>query len=328
MQDARGGGWAMRLRPCASAPRVPHHSLMIQQSTPARPLINIERLGVYARDEKALDAAQRLRRFLDKTRIEARLLEVEGPGTVFSTALAPAGELQPHHLSGEFPDASDKDWTPDVVVALGGDGTVLRTLCLFPTVPVLAVNFGTVGFLTAGDQDDLSHMIFRLLEGDYFIEERIILAATCRDCTHDIINEVVLKGTTKMISVQVLIDGTHVHTIRGDGVIVGTPTGSTSYLLSTGASIVVPTVDVMILSGINEYRFSSRSLVLPASSQIQLRVQENTRESDIYISYDGQERRTLEVGDEVLVTRSEKKARLIFFDRHAFFRNLKTRLDW
>jgi len=267
-------------------------------------------MAVVVRDTSALEAAERLRRVLEKTRIETRILPVN------PDVPPEAGKV----FGGE--------WTPDVVIAMGGDGTVLRALCLFHTIPVLAVNFGTLGFLTAGDDKDLSQMIFRLLEGDYFIEERIILSSELHGRSTDVINEVVLKGTTRMISVEIHVDDVLVHTIRGDGVIVGTPTGSTSYLMSTGASIVMPTVDVMILSGINEYRFSSRSLVVDGGSTVRLRVMPETREHEIFASHDGQDKTPLAIGDQITVRRAEKKARLIFFDRHAFFKNLKVRLDW
>lgn len=216
----------------------------------------------------------------------------------------------------------------DLVFVMGGDGTVLEALCDYASVPVLAVNFGTVGFLTAGDSSELEAIVQRLLEGDYRLERRLMLESTFKGENFNIVNEVVIKGTTKMVSVDVIVDDVFIHTVRGDGVIVGTPTGSTSYLLSTGASIVMPTVDCFILSGINEYRFSSRSLILDGRSTVKIRINESTRERDIFLSHDGRDKHPIELGDELEVRKSGTPIQLIFFEKDYFFRNLKNRLDW
>lgn len=216
----------------------------------------------------------------------------------------------------------------DLILVMGGDGTVLRALCEYPGVPALAINYGTVGFLTAGDSDDLERIVTRLLAGDCFIEERLMLQSTFRGQSYNIVNELVVKGTTKMVSVDIIIDDVPIHTVRGDGVIVGTPTGSTSYLLSTGSSIVVPTVDCFILSGINEYRFSSRGLVLDSRSRVKLRISEATRETDIFAAHDGRDKIPISPGEEVTIQKAPDNIRLVFFEKGYFFRNLKSRLDW
>lgn len=216
----------------------------------------------------------------------------------------------------------------DLVLVLGGDGTVLHALSRYPTVPTVAVNYGTVGFLTAGDSEDLEQAVSRLIAGDYFIEDRLLLRSRFQGESYLVVNELVVKGTTKMISVDVIVDDIFIHTVRGDGVIVGTPTGSTSYLMSTGSSIVMPTVDCFILAGINEYRFSSRSLILDARSRVRLRISESTRETDIFVAHDGRDKHSIRSGDEVEIYRCRDRMRMVFFERGYFFRNLKNRLDW
>jgi NAD+ kinase len=217
---------------------------------------------------------------------------------------------------------------PDLVVSLGGDGTVLQALGAYPHVPLLPVNFGTTGFLTSGDRGELESLIARLLKGDYFIEERIILLAEIDGEQREVINEVVVKGSSKMVSVDVFVDDALIHTIRGDGAIVGTPTGSTSYLMSTGSAIVAPRVQCIILNGINEHRFASRTLILPDTSVVRLRVDESTRETDVFVSHDGSEKIPIQIGDHVTIRRAAQPWRLVFFDTHVFYRNLKNRLDW
>lgn len=217
---------------------------------------------------------------------------------------------------------------PDVVIALGGDGTVLRALRLFPDVPVLPVNFGTLGFLTAGDEGEFEKLIVRLLAGDFRLEERLRLVCEFRGERRIVINEIVIKGATKMISVDVYIDGDLIRAIRGDGVIVGTPTGTTAYLLSTGSSIVAPQVQCLVVNGINEYRFANRSLILPPRSKVRLRVEESTRETELFVSHDGADKLPIAVGEELQIESDTKPLRFVSFDRHIFFRNLRSRLGW
>ena len=224
-------------------------------------------------------------------------------------------------------DATSGDPGLDLVMSLGGDGTVLRALGAHPGVPVLAVNFGNVGFLTQCDRDDLERVLVRLLGDEYHVEERLTLEVEHEGVHSHCINEIVLKGATNMVSVHIRINGRLVHTPRGDGVIVGTPTGSTAYLLSTGAPIVTPDVECILLKPLNEYSFSSRTIVLSGRAEVTLEVEQG-REGDMGISIDGGERVPVAVGDLIRVRRSEVPARLVYFEDDYFFRNLKERLRW
>ncbi len=142
------------------------------------------------------------------------------------------------------------------------------------------------------------------------------------------INEVVLRSSWRMINVDVFVNGAKIRTIRGDGVIAGTPTGSTGYLLSTGAPIVMPNVRCFMLDGINEYNFTSRALILPADAHIRLTLVSGLPEQEVYMYIDGNKIKAVEPGEEVHLSLSERTARLIFFDRNYFFHNLSSRLSW
>jgi NAD+ kinase len=275
--------------------------------------LDVKRIAAVVRDPSLSSSVSRLRRALGKGAIDVRLV----PEAICIAGADPAA-------SGEF----EIGWMPDAVLALGGDGTVLRALNAFPGVPVLAVNYGHLGFLTAGDEKDLERMIFRLLSGDFMLDERMMIRAELRGQSFDVVNEVVVKGITNMVTIDIFIDGALIRTLRGDGVAVGTPTGSTAYLLSTGAPIVTPGVECLLLAGINEFSYSSRPLVVEANREIKLRVNEATREREIFVSHDGRDRHPVQVGDEIVARRNEKKARLIFFEDNYFFKNLKARLNW
>lgn len=261
-------------------------------------MLNLERIGLFTRDEEPDVPLGGLKKLFQRANIEL----------VLDAAQAAPGSL-------------------DLIIALGGDGTVLRALTSHPGTPVLAVNFGTVGFLTQSDREDLDKVLVRLLSDDYRIEERLTLSVRRGDEQWQCINEAVIKGVTRMVTVAIKINGHLVHTPRGDGVIVGTPTGTTAYLLSTGAPIVTPDVDCIIVKPLNEYSFSSRSIILPGNVEVELTVMAD-RESDIRLIVDGHTRVALEAGDVLRVTRSDLPARLVYFDADYFFRNLKRRLRW
>jgi NAD+ kinase len=261
-------------------------------------MLDLKRVGLFVRDDEQDYPAASMAKLFNKVGVDF---------------VSDASQAEPGSL--------------DLVLALGGDGTVLRALVAHPDTPVLAVNYGNVGFLTQSDRDQLDKVLVRLLSDEYFIEDRLTLEIRYGDQVYRSINEVVLRGASHMIEVQVHIDGRLIHTPRGDGVIVGTPTGSTAYLLSTGAPIVVPDVDCIVLNPLNEYSFSSRSIILPGSSHIRLTV-DACRESDVGIAIDGDTRIPLSDGDSIEIVRSQKPARLVCFESDYFFRNLKERLRW
>ncbi len=216
----------------------------------------------------------------------------------------------------------------DLVLSFGGDGTVLAALSFFPQCPVLAVNFGNVGFLTAGDREELTEMLQSVLDGKYIISERSVLECVHPQGTDYAVNEIVVRGATRLITVELSINDQHIRRVRGDGVIVGTATGSTAYLLAAGSPIVMPELRCMIIAGLNEYDFRSRHLVVTSDSQIRLEISPHTHEKEIYLSADGKEKVPLEIGDEVIIRESERQAKLIFMEKNYFFHNLSSRLSW
>ncbi len=217
----------------------------------------------------------------------------------------------------------------DMIIALGGDGTVLRALSLHPGVPVLAINYGNVGFLTQSDREDLDKVLVRLLSDDYEIEDRLALWVTHRGEHYRCVNEVVVKAMTRMIQVSVEINGHPVQLFRGDGVIVGTPTGSTAYLMSAGAPLVTPDVDCIILKALNEYSIRSQAFVLPGSAQVELKINfQRVRRGDVQFIADGVPHCNIRSGEQISICRSQIPARLVRFEPDYFFRNLRERLHW
>ncbi|MDH3364408.1 MAG: NAD(+)/NADH kinase [Thermoplasmata archaeon] len=212
----------------------------------------------------------------------------------------------------------------DVVISIGGDGTVLRTL-RHTELPVLGVNAGVLGFLTEVKPNEIQSSIERLLRGDYHIDERIKLTTTMDGRRlQDAVNEAVIHTAhiAKMRHFSVSVDGQPATELRADGVIVATPTGSTCYAMSVGSSIVDPRVEALVIAPIAPFRLAARPFVVPAKSKISITIAE-PKECTMVI--DGQE--VLEMGGSELLefTASEKKARFVSFEDD-FYKDLQEKL--
>ncbi len=160
----------------------------------------------------------------------------------------------------------------DMLVIAGGDGTILHALHM-TNAPVLSINTGSVGFLAELGVDEIERGIKAVLKGDYLLDERMRLKCTVNGTRQlDATNEVVVHtaAVSKMMTLELAIDGNYVDTVRADGLIVATPTGSTSYALSTGGPILDPRVKAMVLTPIAPFNLHSRPMVIPAESVAQI----------------------------------------------------------
>jgi NAD+ kinase len=199
----------------------------------------------------------------------------------------------------------------DVLVALGGDGTFLYVLQR-TQLPLLPVNAGTVGFLAEVDGDqrsDLDGAIERLLRGEYFLEERLRIATQVGDSAlPDAVNEVVVHTSqvTKMRLFEIAIDRKPVGRLRADGVIVATPTGSTSYAMSALGPVMEPTLEALIITALAPFQTAPRAVLVEPSHTVSVRLV--TPEKDGVVVVDGQSDTRLPGGAEVVCYRSPRKA--------------------
>jgi NAD+ kinase len=222
----------------------------------------------------------------------------------------------------------------DVLVVLGGDGTLLAASHLVDRpVPVLGVNFGSLGFLTEITMPELYPTLEGVLRGEYRFEERRMLHARVQqrdtaDTTGDVLNDVVVTkaALSRIIEFDVAIDGLFVSAFRADGLIVSSPTGSTAYNLAAGGPILHPTLDAVVLTPICPHMLSNRPLVVSDRSSIEVRLRAG-RESDAHLTLDGQRGFPLRGGDVVTVTRSSRTIRLVKAQRD-YFEVLRTKLKW
>jgi NAD+ kinase len=218
----------------------------------------------------------------------------------------------------------------DVFITVGGDGTILMAL-EHTDKPILAVNAGGVGFLSEIEPKYIGAAIDRILRNDYRIEERARLGVWLdRQRLPDAANEVTVQTAkiAKLIKFQTSVDGEVMDTLRGDGVIVATATGSTGYSLSVGGPILHPEVNAIVISPIAPFRLGARPVVIPASSEIKITLLEGTRgrtEREGRVVVDGQHGYALGVGSIVTTRLSQRKSRFIRFTG-GFYDRVRTKL--
>lgn len=228
-------------------------------------------------------------------------------------------------LGDSVPSARLSEMKVDVMVCIGGDGTILHAL-QHNKAPVFGINMGELGFLTEIEPIELTDGLQRVLDGDYFLEHRLKIAASLNEKRlPDAANEVAVKTKriSKILQFEIAWGDRENMRLRGDGVILATPTGSTSYAMSAGGPIVDPRVECFALVPLAAFSLSSRPMVLPPDVTLQLRTLQREKEAVVVI--DGQHEQEMREGDTLTLYASEERARFIRF-RAQFFHRLRSRL--
>lgn len=241
-------------------------------------------------------------------------------------------------VHGELNDGVDRDVVSDaelvsdaeIVIALGGDGTILRAANLVRerSTPILGVNLGRLGFLADSAPEELEEAIGRLIQGDYRVDDRLALEASVGSTPFFSLNEIVIeKGVlARLIELKTWIGDVPVSAFWGNGLIVSTPTGSTSYSLSAGGPVLHPSLDSIIITPICPHSLSQRPLVVPADQQIFVEVV--AEHADIILTADGQTVHNISPEDRVTIRRSDRRVRLINLQGLSFYELLRRKLDW
>ncbi|PID29618.1 MAG: NAD(+) kinase [Candidatus Cloacimonadota bacterium] len=217
----------------------------------------------------------------------------------------------------------------DVVIVLGGDGSILNIARQVSALkkPILGVNLGKLGFLAEVDLNNLHKRITMIENGDFFIEERMMLSAKSRDSKLIALNDFVIdKGlSSRIIQIKVEIDGKYFTTYSSDGLIVSTPTGSTAYNLSNYGPIVEPGVKCIILNPISPHALAMRPMIIKDDSTIVIK---SYSEAKVLLSSDGQDNIFIDSEEEVVITKNSDKARFIKFPDSSCYRVLREKLGW
>jgi NAD+ kinase len=243
----------------------------------------------------------------------------------------PATDAELAGLSAHAVDDDDFGAGLDLVVSLGGDGTMLRTVDLVAArgVPILGVNVGQLGYLTTIEPEDVLSALERFLGGEQRVEERMLLtvrtAPADRPSTEYLaFNEAVLEKTPMghTVRLEVAVDGEFFTTYAADGLIVATPTGSTAYAFSARGPIVAPTHRAMLLTPVSPHMLFDRTLVLDPQAEVRISVQGHRAAT---LSVDGRNLGELDEGDAIICTAAPYAAKLVTFGQRDFLQILKTK---
>ena len=289
--------------------------------------VSVSRLGIVAKSHLR-DAAPHL--------IEiAAWLEARGIVPVFEDATAALLHASPNRRTA---DKQTLATDVDMVLVLGGDGTLLGIADSIgeagSLIPILGVNFGSLGFLTEVTLPELYPSLEAAVTGHARVEERLMLHSTtlragATFARHIVLNDVVItKGArSRMIDLSVWVGEEFVTRVKADGLIVATPTGSTAYNLAAGGPIVQPSVDALVVTPIAPHTLTNRPIVIQAASAV--RVQPLMDDHDeVFVTFDGQAGLQLQSDDEIRVCRADQPLRLIRPSTRSHFEVLRQKLKW
>lgn len=224
----------------------------------------------------------------------------------------------------------------DALIALGGDGTLLRVARLIEreALPVLGINLGRLGFLTSATEDGLEDSLRALVGGRYQTSARTMLAASIAGADglprarFNALNDIVIGWgqSTRIVTLDVAINGEPVTSYRCDGIIVSTPTGSTGHSLSAGGPILHPATAALILSVVCPHTLSARPLVVPDDVRIDITVREDDKQ--LLLSVDGRDEGLLSFGDTITLVKSSRRFHLVHLEGYSYFSILRQKLQW
>jgi len=223
----------------------------------------------------------------------------------------------------------------DVVVVLGGDGTFLGVSRLVHNynIPIVGINLGALGFLAEFTPEEVYETMERVMDGDYEVEDREMISATIykngsKVEDYVVLNDLVINNgpVSRIVDLAIYIDDLKVTTLKADGIILSTPTGSTAYSLSAGGPILYPTLPVILITPICPHLLTNRPLVVPSDSKITIKVLTDTQNT--YLTADGQVGTIINMGDEVVLRKADSVVKLVKSPFRNYFSILKDKLMW
>jgi len=278
-------------------------------------------------NERAVYSLKRLIRFLQQ-RDKHFVLEAETAALIADQTLTQAAD--------KIVDMDVLGQSCDIVIVVGGDGSVLRGARALAKygVPLLGVNRGRLGFLTDILPDDIENKVNDVLAGKFTSEKRFLLDMDVKRHgaiveTADALNDVVLHPGQfiHMLEFEIYVDGAFVTSQRSDGVIVSTPTGSTAYSLSGGGPILHPKLDAIVIVPMNPHTLSSRPIVVAGDSEITIVVGEHNRAQPM-VTCDGQSHAEVQTGDVICIRKKQQQLELLHPVDYNFYERCRSKLGW
>ncbi len=238
-------------------------------------------------------------------------------------------------LAGETLKREDLPARSDLLIVLGGDGTLLSAarLAAERKVPILAVNLGGLGFLTTVSQDEIYPILEEIFSSKHRVSLRVMLEADIVRAGALVrrqiaLNDAVLNkaALARIMDLELRVDGEHVTTYKADGLIICTPTGSTAYSLAAGGPIIYPTVEAFVITPICPHTLTNRPLVIPDSAKIEIDFKAG--EDSVFLTLDGQVGIELVPGDHIIVRKAPEKLRLVRQAKKTYYEILRNKLKW
>jgi NAD+ kinase len=223
----------------------------------------------------------------------------------------------------------------DLAVVVGGDGTLLAAARLLGDrqIPILAINYGGLGFLTEVTMDELYPSLQRVIDGQFVTQHRMMMdikvtRASKGIASYRALNDAVInKGTlARIIELEARVDGQYVSSFRSDGLVISTPTGSTAYNLSAGGPIIFPSMNAMVMTPICSHTLTNRPIVLPAGVRIEVTL--HSSQDEVYLTVDGQVGLPLEIEDRLTIEKSAVSVKLVEPADKNYFDVLRGKLKW
>lgn len=225
----------------------------------------------------------------------------------------------------------------DYVLVLGGDGTLIQAArdLRYYELPLLGVNIGTLGYLTEVEPDSVFDALDRILEGNFYVQERMMIYGEIIRANETIYDDIALNDIVFMrssmegvVEYNVYINGQFVSHYKADGAVIATPTGSTAYNLSAGGPIVMPGASLFVMTPVSPHTLSSRSVIFPDNVEIELEAerQNHSNECGIAVNFDGDLTYPLKTGDRVRIVKAKQKAKLIRISQISFLETLRKKM--
>lgn len=219
---------------------------------------------------------------------------------------------------------------PELAIVFGGDGTMISTARSLAAleIPITGVNMGGLGFLMPVEPEELPWALLDIVNGEYYLEARTQIRGElwrqgellrCEVAQNDVV--INNGGISRMIGITVKVNNEPALDMRGDGLVVATPTGSTAYSLSAGGSIVLPETEVILVTPVASHSLSTRPMVLPATTELAIKIRKTS--APAVLSFDGQSFVEAEPGDEIIIRQTAKRAQFIWPRAGLFFKKLK-----
>jgi len=283
---------------------------------------HFQRIGLVGNAEKSACA--------QSVRAAARLIQRAGRQVICDHTTAQHARLK----CETAPNTAELARTADLILVFGGDGTMLHAARQIAgsRTPMLGVNIGSLGFLTAVPSEELAAALKQVWSGEYKFETRALIEATgvCykKKVRAVALNDLVITrgAVSRLIVLDVSVNGELITRYRCDGLILSSPTGSTAYSLAAGGAIVLPTADVFALTPICPHALSNRSIILPLSSTI--KVKAINPEPAAFLNADGQIVGELDADDEITIRRSRHSVRLMRLANGSFLEAMRRKLHW